>query len=136
MLSFSSPLIRVLQDFLNQKYFQILLWSIIYDELSFGNPFLMHNASKADQTHEILDLFPILSNSKSPEIFKVHKLPEYSRTPDQQMAKFEMNGQIFDFPKTANGHGHSQNRQKLKIGYSLQNWPFVRTDRTIFPEPW
>ena len=30
---------------------------------------------------------------------------------NQRMAKFQVNGQILDFFKTANGHGHSPNRQ-------------------------
>ena len=66
MLSFSSPLIRVHQDWLikNNKLHEAIRFD--YDELSFGNPILVHNASKADQTHEILDLSPTQSNSQSP----------------------------------------------------------------------
>ena len=43
---------------------------------------------------------------------------------NKRMAKFEVNGQIFKFSKTANGHGHSPNRQNSNRRMASQNFFF------------
>ena len=56
---------------------------------------------------------------------------------NKRMAKFEVNGQIFKFSETANGHGHSPNRQNSNRRMASQNFIFslpqclLRTD----PDP-
>ena len=44
-------------------------------------------------------------------IMGVLRRTETKTTPDQQMAKFKVNGQIKDSFKMADGHGRSLNRQ-------------------------
>ena len=51
------------------------------------------------------------------------------------MAKFEVNGQIFKFLKTANGHGHSPNRQNSNRRMASQNFIFSKPQRLLRADP-
>ena len=54
-------------------------------------------------------------------------------TPDQLMAKKD--GQIFQFLKTANGHGHSPNRQNSNRRMASQNFIFSLPQRSLRTDP-
>ena len=43
---------------------------------------------------------------------------------NKRMAKLEVNGRIFKFSKSANGHGHSPNRQNSNRRMAIQNFIF------------
>jgi len=54
---------------------------------------------------------------------------------NRRMAKFEVNGQNFKFSKTANGHGHSPNRQNLNRRMASQNLIFSSPQRLLRTDP-